>query len=113
MYSEIYTFHNEFFHENLSDLSILCVLSNWTKRIGDPLYIGMDLTIASFDSISEVNMVSCINIYFLRTEPLVNHHLLTEWRWNVDEDVLQKASLSLSMYEIKTNIFLFVMFSFS
>ncbi|KAH9517218.1 Gamma-aminobutyric acid receptor subunit beta-2, variant 3 [Dermatophagoides farinae] len=24
---------------------------------GDPLYIGMDLTIASFDSISEVNMV--------------------------------------------------------
>lgn len=25
---------------------------------GDPLYVGMDLTIASFDSISEVNMVS-------------------------------------------------------
>lgn len=24
---------------------------------GDPLYVGMDLTIASFDSISEVNMV--------------------------------------------------------
>jgi hypothetical protein len=27
---------------------------------GDPLYVGMDLTIASFDSISEVNMVSNI-----------------------------------------------------
>lgn len=25
---------------------------------GDPLYVGMDLTIASFDSISEVSMVS-------------------------------------------------------
>lgn len=25
---------------------------------GDPLYVGMDLTIASFDHISEVNMVS-------------------------------------------------------
>lgn len=25
---------------------------------GEPLYVGMDLTIASFDSISEVNMVS-------------------------------------------------------
>jgi hypothetical protein len=27
---------------------------------GEPLYVGMDLTIASFDSISEVNMVSKI-----------------------------------------------------
>lgn len=26
--------------------------------LGDPLYVGMDLTIASFDAISEVNMVS-------------------------------------------------------
>lgn len=26
--------------------------------IGDPLRVGMDLTIASFDAISEVNMVS-------------------------------------------------------
>ena len=25
---------------------------------GDPLYVGMDITIASFDAISEVNMVS-------------------------------------------------------
>ena len=25
---------------------------------GDPLYVGFDLTIASFDSISEVSMVS-------------------------------------------------------
>lgn len=25
---------------------------------GDPLFVGMDLTIASFDAISEVNMVS-------------------------------------------------------
>lgn len=27
---------------------------------GEPLYVGMDLTIASFDSISEVNMVSIL-----------------------------------------------------
>jgi hypothetical protein len=26
--------------------------------LGDPLYIGMDMTVASFDGISEVNMVS-------------------------------------------------------
>jgi len=25
--------------------------------VGDPLYIGMDITVASFDGISEVNMV--------------------------------------------------------
>ena len=30
---------------------------------GDPLHIGMDLTIASFDSISEVNMVSGNNFF--------------------------------------------------
>jgi len=29
--------------------------------LGDPLYIGMELTIASFDSISEVNMVRMIS----------------------------------------------------
>lgn len=28
--------------------------------LGDPLHVGMDLTIASFDAISEVNMVSHI-----------------------------------------------------
>lgn len=26
--------------------------------LGDPLYVGMDITIASFDAISEVNMAS-------------------------------------------------------
>ncbi|PSN54232.1 Gamma-aminobutyric acid receptor subunit beta-like protein [Blattella germanica] len=29
----------------------------------DPLYVGMDLTIASFDSISEVNMDYTITMY--------------------------------------------------
>lgn len=28
--------------------------------IGEPLLIGMDMVIASFDSISEVNMVRCL-----------------------------------------------------
>jgi hypothetical protein len=32
---------------------------------GDPLYVGMDLTIASFDSISEVNMVSTMTSLLL------------------------------------------------
>ena len=32
----------------------LCCIS------GDPLYVGFDLTIASFDSISEVSMVSVL-----------------------------------------------------
>lgn len=27
-------------------------------HLGDPLYVGMDITIASFDAISEVNMAS-------------------------------------------------------
>ena len=30
---------------------------------GDPLYVGFDLTIASFDSISEVSMVSILAQY--------------------------------------------------
>ncbi|KAJ8870765.1 hypothetical protein PR048_027064 [Dryococelus australis] len=34
------------------------VLGRVNYNIRDPLYVGMDLTIASFDSISEVNMVS-------------------------------------------------------
>lgn len=34
---------------------------------GDPLYVGMDLTIASFDAISEVNMVFIISINYLYT----------------------------------------------
>jgi len=32
----------------------------WLLFTGDPLYVGMVLTIASFDSISEINMVSSI-----------------------------------------------------
>ena len=31
-------------------------------QTGDPLYVGFDLTIASFDSISEVSMVSITHI---------------------------------------------------
>ncbi|KAH7646663.1 gamma-aminobutyric acid receptor subunit beta-like [Dermatophagoides farinae] len=41
---------------------------------GDPLYIGMDLTIASFDSISEVNMDYTLTLYlhqYWRDERLV------------------------------------------
>ena len=32
---------------------------------GDPLYVGFDLTIASFDSISEVSMVSCFKFVYV------------------------------------------------
>lgn len=35
------------------------------KNTGDPLYVGMDITIASFDAISEVNMVSLFPPSFL------------------------------------------------
>jgi len=35
---------------------------------GDPLYVGFDLTIASFDSISEVSMVS--QKYFLHLQQI-------------------------------------------
>lgn len=33
-------------------MSFLC-----RHRTGEPLHVGMDLTVASFDAISEVNMV--------------------------------------------------------
>ncbi len=33
------------------------VIYNLSFVLGDPLYVGFDLTIASFDSISEVSMV--------------------------------------------------------
>ena len=36
--------------------------SNDALLSGDPLYVGFDLTIASFDSISEVSMVSAFKI---------------------------------------------------
>lgn len=36
--------------------------------LGEPLYVGMDLTIASFDAISEVNMVSTIKKVNRRAE---------------------------------------------
>ena len=32
--------------------------------LGEPCYIGMDITIASFDSISEVNMVSNASVWY-------------------------------------------------
>lgn len=35
--------------------------------VGDPLYVGMDLTIASFDHISEVNMVSPFFMCYIRS----------------------------------------------
>jgi hypothetical protein len=40
-------------HSQIADWIFYCFT-------GDPLYVGMDLTIASFDAISEVNMVSSI-----------------------------------------------------
>ncbi|GFY70597.1 putative GABA-activated chloride channel [Trichonephila inaurata madagascariensis] len=52
--------------ENITDV-IKQVLVDYDIRLrpnfgGKPLYIGMDLNIASFDSISEVNMVSALKI---------------------------------------------------
>jgi len=41
----------------------------WFLFTGDPLYVGMDLTIASFDSISEVNMVSNIIGKYIQLYP--------------------------------------------
>jgi hypothetical protein len=44
---------------------------------GDPLYVGMDITIASFDAISEVNMAShCFSFYDPGTFHEVFSHLL-------------------------------------
>ena len=42
----------------------VCLNKKLILFIGPPLFIGMDLTIASFDSISEVNMVSFIVLLF-------------------------------------------------
>ena len=42
--------------------SFLLCFFLYIKKKGDPLYVGMDITIASFDAISEVNMVSKINL---------------------------------------------------
>lgn len=50
---------------------------------GDPLHVGMDLTIASFDAISEVNMVSlfklaiCIHLY-LHLQPTALYCRITQ-----------------------------------
>ncbi|GFS86235.1 putative GABA-activated chloride channel [Nephila pilipes] len=56
--------------ENITDV-IKQVLVDYDIRLrpnfgGKPLYIGMDLNIASFDSISEVNMVSTMNVFETR-----------------------------------------------
>ena len=48
---------------------------------GDPLYVGMDLTIASFDSISEVNMVSPILFHSIIIQ------LLSSWLMVLRNDV--------------------------
>lgn len=44
-----------FAYKNYSNFAfkLICIF-----KLGDPLRVGMDLTIASFDAISEVNMVS-------------------------------------------------------
>ncbi|KFM66677.1 Gamma-aminobutyric acid receptor subunit beta-like protein, partial [Stegodyphus mimosarum] len=47
--------------DNVTDI-LKTILEGYDIRLrpnfgGDPLYIGMDMVIASFDSISEVNMV--------------------------------------------------------
>ena len=57
----------------ISDLGLILGVSNIKLRgprsnslfrySGDPLYVGFDLTIASFDSISEVSMVSILAQY--------------------------------------------------
>ena len=58
----------------ISDLGLIlevsCVITilletfaNLFSCSGDPLYVGFDLTIASFDSISEVSMVSILAQY--------------------------------------------------
>ena len=43
-------------------ISIFAIIDDFDEyflfQTGDPLYVGFDLTIASFDSISEVSMVS-------------------------------------------------------
>lgn len=48
-------------------LSCTYVKLEWNNNLfpcsGDPLYVGFDLTIASFDSISEVSMVSILAQY--------------------------------------------------
>lgn len=41
-------------------LNILTRRFNLVFVPGEPLFVGMDLTIASFDAISEVNMVSFV-----------------------------------------------------
>ena len=51
------TWHILNFHNSYEQMKAL--LSQIIFLIaGDPLYVGFDLTIASFDSISEVSMVS-------------------------------------------------------
>ena len=57
----------------ISDLGLILGVSQTNTRgprsnslflySGDPLYVGFDLTIASFDSISEVSMVSILYQY--------------------------------------------------
>ena len=42
---------------------------------GDPLYVGMDITIASFDAISEVNMVSRDHIFKIAVAQLFVSHV--------------------------------------
>jgi len=45
---------------------------------GEPLHVGMDLTIASFDAISEVNMVS-LHIFIMKGSLIesILSHLIT------------------------------------
>ena len=49
-------------------INLFCIIlynNNLFYILGDPLYVGFDLTIASFDSISEVSMVSKYILYVM------------------------------------------------
>ena len=49
-------------------INLFCIIlynNNLFYILGDPLYVGFDLTIASFDSISEVSMVSKYILYIM------------------------------------------------
>lgn len=71
-----------FFLQNVLSLSF---------REGDPLYVGMDITIASFDAISEVNMVS----KFVLIPPFHSETLRRTWQ-ELQRSFRSNCLLSLS-----------------
>lgn len=56
---------------------------------GDPLYVGMDLTIASFDAISEVNMVSIYRILIYNLLSLFIDPIITRRHCSVSSNVVR------------------------